>query len=348
MSKTTPTIRKTMVTDIDTFILETVPTPSPGPGEASVRTTLVGICGSDLHAVAGHHPWMSLPYAPGHEVVGIVNAVGAEVTEVEVGDRVTVEPTLPCWECKQCLMGRENICENLQFLGCGYVQGAIADSFTVPANRLHLLEDSMGDQDAVLIEPLATPIHAVRLAVGNDCSLAGRTVVIIGVGTIGQLVLTAAQHWGADRVVVVDPLEAKRDMALRRGAEAAFDPAHGDIVDTVREHFGESADFVFDCVSIGVTLDQGIRLADRAGTVVVVGVPAKDVTIQLKLVQDRQIRILGAATYVPEDYRTAVDIITSGAVRASELITAYFPFDRLAEAFHAAADAQTVKVAVHP
>lgn len=341
------TVRRVVATQIDTLELVEAPAPVPGPEEATVRVTVAGICGSDLHAVAGHHPWMKLPLPLGHEVVGVVEAIGSGVSGIAIGTRVTVEPTLPCWECKQCLAGNENICERLRFLGCGADQGALSDAFTIPANRLHILDDAMSDLDAVLIEPLATPCHAVRLVAGDE-TLAGRTVAVIGAGTIGQFVLAAAQDRGADRVVVLDPMAAKRDLALRRGASAAFDPASEDVVKEVLAHFGESVDFVFDCVAIEGTMAQAVRLADRAGTVAVVGVPARDVVIPLQLVQDRQIRIQGCATYVSEDYATASRIIASGAVTATEFVSADLPLDRLDEAFAAAQDPATVKVVVHP
>lgn len=343
----TQTIRRAIATGVNTIELAEVLAPVPGPGEVSIRTTVAGICGSDLHAVAGHHPWMRLPLPIGHEVVGVVDALGPDVSGIAVGARITVEPTLPCWKCKQCLAGNINICENLQFLGCGADQGAIADSFTVPANRLHLLDDAMSDLDAVLIEPLATPCHAVRLAAGS-ASLTKKTVVIIGAGTIGQFVLAATQDRGADRVVVLDPMESKRALALRRGASAVFDPGTEDVVAAVLEHFGESADFVFDCVAIEATVSQAVRLADRAGTVAIVGVPARDVVVPLQLLQDRQICIQGCATYVAEDYAAASRIIASGAVTAADFISAEFPFAEMDKAFDAAKDPNTVKVVVRP
>lgn len=343
-----PHIRRVVATALGTVTVTTVPAPQPGPGDVSVTIRFAGICGSDLHAVAGQHPWMTLPLPLGHEVVGVVDAVGADVTDVPVGTRVTVEPTLPCGACKQCRAGNVNICENLKFLGCGADQGALADSFTVPANRLHILSDDMSDLDAVLIEPLATPCHAVRLAAGDGAELGGRTVVIIGGGTIGQLMLAAVQDRGADRVAVVDPMESKRALALRRGAATVVDPRSDDVVETLLEYFGESADFVFDCVAIESTIAQAVSLANRAGTVALVGVPARDVVVPVQLLQDRQIRIQGCATYLAEDYDTATRIIASGAVTAAEFVSADYPLDRLDEAFAAAKDPDTVKVVVHP
>src|SRR6188768_858970 len=105
-------------------------TPDPGPGEAQFRMVVAGVCGSDTHALRGRHPNVHPPYAPGHEVVGVVTAVAAGVTSVRAGQRVTVEPDLPCWECKQCRAGRQNLCEQLGFFGCGSEQGGMAEVCT--------------------------------------------------------------------------------------------------------------------------------------------------------------------------------------------------------------------------
>src|SRR3954462_8635486 len=117
----------------------------------------------------------------------MVAETGAGVSSVQPGRRVTVEPYLPCWHCKQCLLGMENICENLGFLGCGDTQGAMADYFTVDARRVHVIPDELDDRAAALIEPLSTPVHAIRLSGG----VAGRTVAVLGAGSIGLLLLRA-------------------------------------------------------------------------------------------------------------------------------------------------------------
>ncbi|MFV0406885.1 MAG: zinc-binding dehydrogenase [Propioniciclava sp.] len=314
--------------------------PTPRADEVQVQTVVVGICGSDLHAVAGHHPFVPLPYQPGHEVVGIVRRVGADVADISVGDRITVEPTLPCWECKMCLTGRSNVCERLRFFGCGYEQGGMAEFFTIPANRIHLVPDALTDLQAALIEPLATPVHAVRLS--GDVH--GQAVAIIGAGTIGLLTLAAARHAGARTVVMTDLLASKRERARRLGADAVFDGARPDLVAAMRAELGESADVVFDCVAVQSTIDQAVPLATKAGTVVVVGVPAKPVTIPLPEIQDLQVRIQGSATYLPQDYDTAMDIIAAGLVRPEDLITAEYRLDRVAEAFQAARSGDEVKV----
>ncbi len=314
--------------------------PEPAAQEVLVSTKIAGVCGSDVHAAHGRHPFISLPYAPGHEVVGVVEGVGVEVNRVSVGQRVTVEPDLPCWTCKMCLSGRENICENLQFFGCGYSQGAMADVFTIDANRVHVVPEELDDLTAALIEPLSTPVHAVGLAGGAD----RKTIVILGAGTIGLLVLAVVRHDNAARVVVTDVRADKRERALRLGADVVIDPTRETAVQDVRQALGESADIVFDCVGSESTVRDAISLASKGGTVVVIGVPTGDVSIPLALIQDHQIRIQGSATYLPSDYARSIDILRAGGVNVAEIITAQLPLGSAPEGFALSSRGDHVKV----
>jgi 2-desacetyl-2-hydroxyethyl bacteriochlorophyllide A dehydrogenase len=342
MPSTAPETMRRVVVSRTGINVEQAPIPAPGPDEVLVHSVVAGVCGSDTHAAHGRHPFVPLPYAPGHEVVGVVAAVGEAVTGVRPGQRVTVEPDLPCWNCKQCLRGAQNLCEHLQFFGCGYPQGGLADYFTIPANRLHLVPDDLGYRTAALIEPLSTPVHAVRIA--GDVT--DRAVVILGAGTIGQLLLAVVRAHGAKRIVVTDVLATKRKLALALGADAVVDAAAGDAANQIRSALGESADVVFDCVAIAPTLGQAIQLADKGGTVVVVGVPAQDVTIPLPLIQDHQIRIQGSATYLPGDYAEAIELLRSGTVRAADIVTATQPLAHVAAAFEQSQSGQDIKVLV--
>jgi 2-desacetyl-2-hydroxyethyl bacteriochlorophyllide A dehydrogenase len=320
--------------------VETADIPAPGPNEALVRTLVAGVCGSDLHAARGSHPFVPLPYRPGHEVVGVIETAGP--AGATPGQRVIVEPYLPCWTCKMCTTGRENLCENLQFFGCGYAQGGMADYFTVAANRLHAVPDVLDDHAAALIEPLSTPVHAVRLA--GD--VAGRSVAVLGAGTIGLLTLAVLRAHGAGTVVSTDSNPAKRERAAALGAGATIDARSPDVPGQVRDVLGGSADIVFDCVSVQSSLDQAIAIADKGGTVMVVGVPAREVTVPLPIVQDHQIRIQGSATYLPPDYAESADLLRRGAVRAADFVTAVRPLAQVAEAFELASSGQHVKVLV--
>lgn len=344
MSTTIPNQRRRVVVASGGKVtVRTEPVPSPEPHEALVSILVSGVCGSDTHAMHGRHPVMTLPYYPGHEVVGTVEAVGSAVTDVAVGDRVTPEPTLPCDECKVCLAGKSNVCENLEFFGCGFREGGMADLFTCDARRLHKVPSEFSHEQAALIEPLATPVHAVRLA--GD--ITGKTVAVLGSGTIGLLVLAAVKAAGARVVIVTDVLADKRALATKSEADATVDASAPDVAEQVRAAAGESIDVVFDCVAIQSTVNSAFDMVVKGGTIVIVGVPEKPITVRLPELQDRQIRVQGAATYLAEDYRDAIKIIASGGVDASLMITSQYPMDQASAAFEAATSGHEVKVLIH-
>lgn len=337
-----PTTMRRVVVNPGAIEVISADVPQPGPDEALVQTVLAGVCGSDTHAAHGRHPHVALPYRPGHEAVGVVRAVGPEVAGVVVGQRVVVEPTLPCWTCKMCTTGRSNLCENLRFFGCGYDQGAMADFFTIPSNRLHVVPDELDDLQAVLIEPLATPVHAARLA--GD--LVGKKVAILGCGTIGLLTLAAVRRHGAATVAMTDIAESKRELALRLGADHVVDAGDPEAATAVREALGESADVVFDCVANRFTVAQAVEMARKAGTVVIVGVPAGDIVVPMATIQDEQVRIQGSATYTATDVELATQMILAGEVRSADFVTARFSLDETAAAFAASSAGDQVKVVV--
>ena len=322
--------------------VETADVPALGPNEALVRTLVAGVCGSDVHAAHGRHPFVPLPYRPGHEVVGVIEAAGRDAAGAVPGQRVIVQPFLPDWTCKMCTSGRPNLCENLQFFGCGYAQGGLADRFTLPADRLFPVPDELDDLTAALIEPLATPVHAVRLA--GDVT--GRSVAVLGTGTIGLFTIAVLRAHGAGKIVSTDTNPGKRARAAALGADVTIDALSPDVAGQVRAALGGSADIVFDCVAVQSSLDQSIAIADKGGTVVVVGVPASAVTVPLPVVQDHQIRIQGSATYLSEDYAEAADLLRRGAVRSADFVTASRPLEKVAEAFALASSGDHVKVLV--
>ncbi|MFX4292259.1 zinc-dependent alcohol dehydrogenase [Streptomyces bohaiensis] len=338
----TDPIRRVLVRALDDITLEEVPAPRPAAGELLVRAVLVGICGSDTHAAQGHHPFVALPYRPGHEVVGEVAEAGPGAGAYAPGDRVVVEPGLVCGRCPQCRAGRYNICRELAVFGC-QTPGGMADLFTIAADRVHPVPPGLTDRQAALIEPLATPVHAVAKA--GD--LTGRTVLVLGAGPIGLLLVIAARLAGARRVVVTDLLPAKRERALRLGADAALPADAADLAERVAASLDGPADVVFDCVARAASIAQAVESVTKGGQVVVVGVGAPGPTpVRLDLVQDREIRIEGTLMYTADDYRRAMEIIASGAVDTDELVTATFPLDEAAAAFAAASDPAHVKVLV--
>lgn len=340
-------MRQVWLTAAEQLSVREVPAPVPGPRDLRVRPHSVGICGSDLHALHGDHPFIDLPVVPGHEAAGVVDATGEEVVGFAIGDRVLLEPNLVDGTCLYCRTGRYNLCESLQVVGCQGA-GALAEAFIAPAERFHHMPDGMSFSAAALVEPLSTATHAVRVAGGA----AGATVAVLGAGSIGLLTMLACRAAGAEAVVVTDPLAVKRELAEQLGADASFDPAQADVVAQIRGALPRRPDIVFDCVSVQASLDQAIGLALNGGTVVVVGVPVHDVTVPLALVQDRELRLQGTAMYVKADVLAAIDLIERGHIPVQRLVSAEFGLDDAADAFRVARegwpDRPAVKIQFDP
>ncbi|WP_267421106.1 MULTISPECIES: zinc-dependent alcohol dehydrogenase [unclassified Curtobacterium] len=334
-------IRRVVVNSFDDIEVETVPAPEVSAGEIQVRSTVVGICGSDIHAAHGRHPFMSLPFWPGHEVVGVAEAVGDGVSDDIVGKRVVIEPNLACGVCDQCKAGRYNICAKLDVFGC-QTPGGLTDRFIIPADRVIPLPDDLDDTWAALVEPLATPVHAVRRA--GD--LTGKRVVVVGAGPIGLFVTIAALEAGAERVVVADLLDSKRARAERLGAHGSFDPTAEDAADQAVAALQGRAHVVFDCVSRESTVHLAIEVLDKGGALMTIGVPAGPTKVDLDLVQDRELSITGNLMYVREDVDHAIALLRRKPFPLEEVVTATFPLDQAAEAFHTSDDPEQVKVLV--
>ncbi len=341
------TMRQVLVARLDEVTVIDAPIPEPGPGEVRMAVTLAGICGSDTHAAAGHHPLLGPPYLPGHELVGRIEKVGAGADASLVGARAVVKPNVDCGECVNCRAGRSNACQELQWIGCdpsGTLPGGMSQYVVVPERNVFPVPDEVSDVDAVLVECLATPVHAARIA--GD--LTGAKVVVIGAGTIGLFSVIAARRAGAGVIVVSDPVPAKRERALGLGADAAVDAAAPDFTAAVHQALGGPADVVFDCVGIEASIRQAVDTLRRAGTLLIVGVPPRDGVVPLPLFQDWELRIQGCANYTPEDIEAAIAIAVDGGLPGDEIVSGTYSVEQAAEAFAAAALGTAGKVVIAP
>ena len=305
---------------------------APAPEEARVRVEAIGICGSDLHALRGEHPFVSYPVWPGHELVGTVEAVGVAADRALIGTRVALEPSLPCGHCRTCREGRYNICENLRVLGF-QAPGGMAETFVVAAGRLHPLPDGLSVEGGALVEPMAVAVHAARL----PGPLASLRVGVVGAGTIGLLTGVAALAYGAATVTVADPLEPRRNVAAALGLRAEPSLSEG------------SCDVVFECVGNESALRASVDAAAKGGTIVVAGVYGTDPRVQAGLVQDRELRLQGSLMYVSSDVRDAIRLLAEGRVDPGRMITHRFALTEAEEAFRVAgARGEALKVLLVP
>lgn len=340
-----PEMNRVLVEEIGQVTVVRTPVPTPGPGEVLVHARYVGICGSDTHAAAGQHPLLIPPYTPGHEACGTIAEVGPGVEDRKVGERIILKPNVPCYECVNCVAGRTNACQTLAWIGCdstGVHQGAMAEYFIMPARLAYPVPDEVDDLQAALVECLATPVHALRLAGG----VAGKRVAILGAGTIGLLALYAVRSEGPVRVVVSDLEESKRARALEFGADAVLNGADNDFSAQAEEALGGKADVVIDCVAAAPSVAQAIAIVRKSGTVCIVGVPARDFTVPMPYVQDWEITIQGCANYAEPDFERAIAL--GAQLPAARIVSAQYPLTEGPKAFKEAALGTSGKVLVHP
>lgn len=318
---------------LDIRLIES-PRPRPGRGEVLIAVASVGICGSDLHAYHGRHPFIPLPVVPGHEFGGTVAEVGAGVDGFAPGQRVTVEPSLVCGVCHNCAHGRYNICEQLQVIGCQTV-GAMSEYLAVPASKVLPLPDQVTWDQAALIEPLAVAVHAVGLARLQPEA----NVMVLGAGTIGLMALQAAKAFGAGQVMITDLIQDRLDLALKLGADHAVNPTVTDLARALEAAFGpQRADVIVECVGVAATARDAVRVARKGTRVVLAGVFEEEVPLSLGLVQDRELELVGTLMYVGDDFPTAIELVQDGRVQVEPLITHRFPLNQAAEAFAIADD----------
>lgn len=341
------TMRQVKIDDLNRVVIVDSPIPEPASGEARVAVTYVGICGTDTHAIVGAHPLLIPPYLPGHEITGVVEAVGSPADEVLVGQRVIVQPNVHCGDCVNCQEYRSNACQDLRWIGCdpsGALPGGMAKYVTAPIRNLHTLPESVTELDAVLVECLATPVHAARIA--GD--LTGLRVAVLGVGTIGLLSVIAAKRAGAETVAVTDPVPAKRERAVRFGATVAVDSTSQSLAEEVEQGLGGLADVVFDCVATESSIRQAVQIMRRAGTLLLVGVPPREAVVPLPYVQDWELRVQGCANYTAADVETAIAIAASGDLPGRDIITGVYPLAESSSAFAEAALGSAGKVVIRP
>jgi L-iditol 2-dehydrogenase len=322
------------------FHMETVEIPQPKENEVLIKVVQGGICGSDLHAYDGKHPFISFPIVPGHEFVGVVVNAGDGSTEL-LDKRVTALPSLVCGSCYNCRTGRFNICESLRVIGC-QAPGAFAEYVVVPKDRVFVLPNEFSWDQGLLVEPLAVAVHAVR----RVPNIAGQSVLVLGAGTIGLMTVATLKAYGAGTIVVTDFQENRLRLAKELGANHVINPEEVELGSWLAENL-ERVDTTFECVGIGETVNQGIVFTHKGGNVVIQGVFEEDVMVNMGLVQDKELNVIGTLMYTSEDYVEAMRII-SQTPEITKLVTHRFPLIDVAEAFSVAKNSpsEAIKVVV--
>jgi len=322
--------------------------PEIGPGELLIKIGTALTCGTDVKTYKRGHPVLikHIPSLFGHEYAGTIEAVGEGVTEFDVGMRVVATNSAPCGECFFCKRDMPNLCGKLKE---SLVNGAFAEYIRVPEGvvrwNTQRIPDSLSFRDAALTEPLACVVHGIE---ESNIKL-GDTVVVIGAGPIGQMLIMLARKSGASTVIASDLAQLRRDIAKKAGADIVIDPSKEDPVQRVREETsGYGADVVIEAVGIPQTWEQAVDMTRDAGTTVLFGGAASGTKFEIDTVRFHygQLTIKGVFHLKPRHVEQALKLIIAGDVNPDLLISHEMPLNKINEALEKMSKGETMKVAI--
>ncbi len=300
---------------------------TPEDGEVQIKVAYCGICGTDVHIYHGMmDKRVAMPQTIGHEMSGEISAVGSGVTNVQVGDKVVVRPLDDRGELPSD-KGISHICKNLKFIGIDS-PGAMQQYWNVPAFTIHKLQANTDLKLAALIEPLAVACHDVRLSELKD----GETAVVLGGGPIGMLVAFVAKSYGAN-VIISEVNPIRIEMAKSWGFDVVS-PVDTDLVSYVEgKTEGRLADVVFEVAGVQPALDVMTEVAGIRGRIVMVAIHGEPKPVNLFKFFWKELKLIGARVYEPEDYEKAIDLVTKNELPFEELITDVQPLTEIQRAF---------------
>ena len=320
--------------------LQEVEMPALNTGQIRIKLQSVGICGSDVHLYLGHRV-LSEPTILGHEGIGWVEEVGEAVEGFEVGQRVLVEPNVACGKCRYCLSGRGNICVNKKVIGVN-APGCFAEYLSLEASHCWKIPSEISDEDAVCVEPLAVAVHALA------CSRikAGQKIAVFGLGAIGLLLTQLAISKGFE-VFVKDLNKEKEQFAEQIGA--CILPSNEQLAQFMLENEIEA---IFDCVGVAQATNLILETAPRGSEIVLVGLANEPCSFVPLRIAREEIRILPSIIYHhPADFQETINLIKSGQVKPSKIISHRFTLDNFLEAITLASSGNATKVIIdiaHP
>ncbi len=322
----------------------------PAPGQVQVRVSAVGICGSDLHYFregAIGDVGCVYPMVLGHEPTGTVLKAGPGVTGWSTGDRAALEPAVYCYHCEFCRTGHHNVCANIRFLSMPQDPGFLREFVNLPAGNLLPLPPEVGLDTGTLFEPLAVALHSMKFAALQT----GERTVVFGAGPIGLLTIAVLRLSGAGRIWAVEPVAARRALALAAGADAAIDPAESDPIQTLlHETGGRGVDLTIDCAAAGESMNHAIGATRNAGRVVVTGIPSEPrVNLDFHTMRRKELSLYNVRRSNHES-DTALALLRDEPQRFASLITHTVPLSQVERAFRmlVAYDDGVGKVLVRP
>ena len=340
------TMRAATLTDVHEIEVQERERPDPEADEVLVEVGATGVCMTDFHMYHGAFE-VPTPLVLGHESAGTVAAVGDEVDGFAVGDRVAMNPVVPCNACSACKRGATHLCENNTSIGGAggtIVDGAFAEYVRVPATNV----EDVGDlpfRQAALAEPLACCVHgADRSGVEQ-----GDSVAIVGAGPIGLLLLQTLRNRGAAPIAVSELDPDRRELAAELGADVVVDPGERDPVEAVREEIGP-VDAGIEVVGKVATIQQAREMTAKGGNTLIFGVPKQDATMEVNPFDTyfEEVDLRGTYALNQESFERAVTLLRTGRIDADTLVTEEIGLEDLPSAFDRMADAEGLKKVVRP
>jgi len=321
---------------IDDIRLDTRPTPKVGPYDALIAVKSVGICGSDVHYWKHGRigPFiLNNPMVLGHESAGQVVAVGEKVHHLKAGDRITMEPGVPCRSCNSCKIGRYNLCPDIIFMATPPYDGSLSNYIVHPADFCFKLPDHVSYDEGAMCEPLSVGVYAVSRA---KVTL-GQTVLITGAGPIGLMCLMAARAAGAGTTFITDIKQERLDVAKELGATHIIDTTKvPDVAAYIHSIVGsQSVDVAIECSGATSAIHAAIKTTKNGGAVCIVGMGPPEITLPLVEAAAREVDLIGVFRYC-NTYPKTLALIASGKVNVKPLITHHFDFKESVEAFNVA------------
>jgi NADPH2:quinone reductase len=313
--------------------------PQPGPHDVLVKVGACGICGTDVHIIEGEFPPAVFPVRIGHELGGDVVAVGKAVRGVKPGDRVGIDPCMPCGACYYCQRGMGNLCDYFGGVGTSYTSGGFSEYVSVPEKQVYPIPDSMSMKAAALIEPVSCVVRGFhRLS-----PLVGETYLIYGAGPMGLLNAQVARYNGASLVAIIDINQSRLDRARDEFGFAHVATKLEDLRDLAPRGF----DNVIEATGVTKVAEAAIDAVKRRGKLLLFGVcpPGEKASYDAYKIYNEEITILGTMS-VQNSYGPAIDILAAGAIDADRMVTHTFPIDQFAEAMVAVRSGQGLKVQV--
>ncbi|VDN54387.1 unnamed protein product [Dracunculus medinensis] len=328
--------------------IEDRPIPVPKPNQLLVKVHTVGICGSDVHYYTHGSIGRFVvrePMVLGHETSGIVVGMGSDVKGFAVGDRIALEPGIPCRQCEFCKTGRYNLCPDMVFFATPPVNGSLARYIVHDSDFCFKLPDNVTMEEGALMEPLNVAIHSCRRA----NLVAGQTLLVLGAGPIGLLNILTAKAMGAAKVYATDIMEARLKLAKEIGADGVFNVKNKSPADAAKEiikSIGFQPDNVIECTGFAASIEVGITTVKNGGTIVLVGLGADRVEMPIVEATCKEIDLRGIFRYV-NCYPTAIEMVASGRLKLDKLTRAHFKFEDSVKAFEKSSTGDVVKVFIH-